>query len=126
MEKDFRVKRDMFIRLRNIGLYKYNLEVIREKKGEIMVVYRLLEIIYWFEYSFCLFCYGYYVVNVLWKYVKRCNFVLELWKYGKILENSRIFLFCGENSVSDGLRKIFLIMKDDVVLFVVKNDILIR
>lgn len=125
-EKDSRVKRDMLTRLRNIGSHKHNLEVIREKKGEIMVVYRPSETTHWSEYSPCPFCYGYYAANVLWKHVKRCNFAPELRKHGKILENSRILLPCGENSVSDGLRKILLTMKDDAVSLVVKNDTLIR
>lgn len=91
-----------------------------------MVVYRPSETTHWSEYSPCPFCYGYYAANVLWKHVKKCNFAPELRKHGKILENSRILLPCGENSLSDGLRKILLTMKDDAVSLVVKNDTLIR
>nr|XP_022307366.1 uncharacterized protein LOC111113406 [Crassostrea virginica] len=102
------------------------MEVIRERKGELLVVYRPSEPTQWSDYSPCPYCYGYYASSVLWKHAKRCNFTPELRKHGKILENSRILLPCAEDNISDGLRKILLTMKDDTVSLIVKNDSLIR
>ncbi|XP_078314008.1 uncharacterized protein LOC111109333 [Crassostrea virginica] len=126
VEKDPKVKRNILTRLRNLGSHKHNMEVIRERKGELLVVYRPSEPTQWSDYSPCPYCYGYYASSVLWKHAKRCNFTPELRKHGKILENSRILLPCAEDNISDGLRKILLTMKDDTVSLIVKNDSLIR
>lgn len=90
-EKDSRVKRDMLTRLRNIGSHKHNLEVIRERKGEFMVVYRPSETTHWSEYSPCPFCYGYYAANVLWKHVKRCHFPQSCGSMGRSWKTAEFF-----------------------------------
>ncbi|XP_062608302.1 uncharacterized protein LOC134270140 [Saccostrea cucullata] len=126
-EQDPSVKNKMLKRLRNLGAHQHNLNVIREKKGSLIVAYRQSEETHWSEYSPCPHCLGYYTSCVLWKHVRRCELApSQRQKYGKILHFSKMLMPASEGEMSVGLRKIFITMKEDIVSTAVKNDYLIR
>lgn len=130
-------------RLKCLGNFVHNVESLRENKNDIVVVKRPSKVRNVNEYLPCIHCYGFYVVDELWKHTKQCDLqtvekdvdvscVID--QSQKVLNDSNIvqqskFLLdsacvpdASTSSMSDQMRVLVNAMHEDELVRVVSKD----
>lgn len=65
----------MFNKFKNLGNFKFNIEVFKGGDGDLIVCRRLSkEILILFDYLSCIYCYGFFFRKELWRYIGKCFF----------------------------------------------------
>jgi len=118
-------KQNMMLKLRNLGNYKHNSEVLRQGSGDLIVAYRPSVTVPAEHYTPCEYCLGYYASVELWKHVQRCALApTDRRKYSKVIQSSRLLLPCPDGT-SDGLKEVLATFSIDEIAVIVKRDPLI-
>ena len=115
----------MICKIRNLGNHLQNSKVIKEGKGNLMVVYRPSSESSWEDYLPCDMCLGYYSKNDLWKHRKRCPLLPEGSKVkGRAMNNAQMLMPVTKDT-SEGLRKVLSSLCSDGISRILKSDQLI-
>lgn len=123
--QDKAIKEKMLVKLRNTGNHIHNTKVLREKRGELIVVYRSRSEQSPHNYVTCSHCLGYYAKTDLWKHVKRCLLAGDgVKKHNRHVAQGKLLLPTSDG-VSDSLHSILATLKNDDISRAVKSDDLI-
>ena len=118
---DANEKANCLLKMRNLGNHYHNCRVLQKNKGEFIVAYRpTLEVDYT-QYKRCIYCYGYFAKQSLWKH--GCPFApstSDNTKSKHVRKTSSV-----ESHVSTDLGGLLTGMRNDVIGQVVRRDVLI-
>jgi hypothetical protein len=111
------------IKLRNLGNHKHNSDVLREGRGELVVVYRPSTAVMTPDnYAPCPNCYGYYEVKQIWKHMKRkCPLGVKEGEERIVIARARNLLPVPD-SIRASTRTILSAMRRDEVYRAAVND----
>lgn len=126
-ENDPITKRNIMMKLRNLGNHYHNVNVIREKKGVLIVAYRPQNSSASADdYLPCEHCLGYYSAPDLWKHTKRCPLAdsTKQRPHKKVQESAKLLL-PPPKGASTGLQTVLASMNKDEIGRIVKADKLI-
>jgi len=131
-------RNDNFEKLRNVGNFKHNAEVLLSGKGMLIVRRRSNRIRPPNEYLPCTHCFAFFVIDELWRHVRTCKFRsspeeatsddrTENQKRQKVLVGARLLVEGAGNKSWEDLDKnyindIIVPMKRDVITSIVKVD----
>ncbi|XP_052759701.1 uncharacterized protein LOC128202688 isoform X2 [Mya arenaria] len=125
-------KRDnIFLRLKNLGNFKYNLSVLEKKGNDIIVARRPNKgPIVAKNYLPCVSCYGFYLGKDLWRHEKNCQLkVGQVGKSASVQAESRVLLRSSVSSdpgTGDGLKLLDrLNTRSDSIKCEIVNDTLV-
>lgn len=112
-------------RLRNLGNYKHNNQVIREQQGDFIVVYRPRENVSYTNYLPCVHCLGFYVRTDLYRHTRECKLKRQkAARYSRVQEAARLLLDVPFEAC-EGLRRVLSKISMDGISVIVKGDRLI-
>ena len=116
-------------KLRNLGNFKHNIEVIKHGEGQLIPWRAPSEPVDAAEYCPCEHCLGFFLKKELWRHENKCKFntcsSMDNKKERRVISRSQMLL-PALAKYSNGLRdNIFSSMKADEILLVVRNDNLI-
>ena len=128
-----------------LGNFVHNIKSLKEKKNDIVVVKRPTKQRLINEYLPCIHCYGFYVVDELWKHTKNCDLkscdkssnqfdILDeskkLLSGNSVINQSRLLLDTAclpeKSASSDDMRTLVLSMHQDDLSEAVKKDPLLQ
>ncbi|KAK7491276.1 hypothetical protein BaRGS_00017547, partial [Batillaria attramentaria] len=122
--KDDKQRNTELMRLRNIGNYRHNCAVLREGKGDLVVVYRPKTATPYTQYSPCDGCLGFFTKTELWRHTKHCKLLSSSGARGSAIRRSSCLL---ETNVclNQGLANVMSRLKADDVSCIIRGDRLI-
>ena len=107
-------------KLRNLGTHKSNYNVLKEGKGQLLVIYRPKnDKADPQNYTPCPTCYGYLTKTELWRH--NCPLNENKKKHSRLISESRNLLPMPIH-VNDDVKSILSSMRDDEIATAVKND----